>query len=744
MLETPPPPATVRRADVSATWLTGDKRSATGVAAALEGMRRAPAIIEAMRGRASLVAATEEAVRQGNRQPAMLELLEEAIADELDTVTALAAVHALARLPGPSTDERLGDLVLAAEPAFSEHAAAAARWREGSPRLADSMARAIVRGGRIGMHAQESLLRWASRDPELAMASLLPLIDEPGPESSRRHLVETIGSIPGPTARMALQRVAGHADEAESVRATAIAAFAGRSSERLPRSIGSLSTQDALLGYAVRTVRAQRQLTRRGPRRAPDRSGGLRVAQIHLGAVIDESMSHAGRGDTGGVATLLSHLGTALAAQPRVAEVVTVGRGRPGQTRSAERHRGGHRFEQVDFYDDEGASFSSPWPSLLSAQRGIRAALLASGVPDVVHLRMADPGSVAGSRVAGELGIPTVFTLAPDPHVLIDDAERSRNLDRASFARADARAALWFRVDVVMQLAAHAREVVVFPRPAMRQRLRELVGVDIAAGPPRYTVVAEGVDTRRTDTASGKVMSSTAATVLSDIDGAISALPPLRHGLPMLVSVGRMHEVKGMARVVEAFVSDRRLMEMANLVLVGGDLADPNHSEVEELGRIRAILARDPAVAARIILLGHRSNDDVALVLAAARHGWSGRIGPGGAYVCGSRKEEFGLAIVEAMAAGLPVVVPREGGPASYVEPGVTGVIVDTVRSKELAVGMRSALQLSSDPQTARRARQDVERRFTLERMAQALTAVYRVASGPTSLSQAVASEVAA
>ena len=43
-------------------------------------------------------------------------------------------------------------------------------------------------------------------------------------------------------------------------------------------------------------------------------------------------------------------------------------------------------------------------------------------------------------------------------------------------------------------------------------------------------------------------------------------------------------------------------------------------------------------------------------------------IGPSGAYVCGSLKEEFGLAILEAMAAGLPVVAPAGGGPATYVE----------------------------------------------------------------------------
>ena len=41
-------------------------------------------------------------------------------------------------------------------------------------------------------------------------------------------------------------------------------------------------------------------------------------------------------------------------------------------------------------------------------------------------------------------------------------------------------------------------------------------------------------------------------------------------------------------------------------------------------------------------------------------------------------KEEFGLAIVEALGAGLTVVAPDVGGPATYVADGDTGVLADT------------------------------------------------------------------
>ena len=122
-------------------------------------------------------------------------------------------------------------------------------------------------------------------------------------------------------------------------------------------------------------------------------------------------------------------------------------------------------------------------------------------------------------------------------------------------------------------------------------------------------------------------------------------------------------------------------------------------------------------------------------MLAVARAGWGTDIAPGGAYVCGSLKEEFGLAIVEAMAAGLPVVAPRTGGPATYVEDGLSGVLVDTTDPSAIASGMRVCLRLAARPETALRTRQIVESRFTLARMAQALAAVYRIAVGANALS---------
>jgi len=217
--------------------------------------------------------------------------------------------------------------------------------------------------------------------------------------------------------------------------------------------------------------------------------------------------------------------------------------------------------------------------------------------------------------------------------------------------------------------------------------------------------------------------------VVADLRDAVEALGADRRGLPLVVSVGRLADVKGMARLVEAFAAEPRLRRRANLVIVGGDLANPTPEERAEIDRIEAVLAPHPEMAEALVMLGHRPHDDVLRVLAAAEAGLGSTIGPGGAYACASRKEEFGLALVEALAAGLPVVAPRAGGPPSYVEEGVTGRLVDTLDPRALAAAIHDALDLAGRPGRAEHARDLVEERFTIRSMAETLVPAYAAAS---------------
>ena len=60
-------------------------------------------------------------------------------------------------------------------------------------------------------------------------------------------------------------------------------------------------------------------------------------------------------------------------------------------------------------------------------------------------------------------------------------------------------------------------------------------------------------------------------------------------------------------------------------------------------------------------------------------------------FVLPSLAEAFGIATVEAMGCGLPVVVSDAGGTADIVDPGVNGYITKRGDGRELGVGARDA-----------------------------------------------------
>ncbi len=81
--------------------------------------------------------------------------------------------------------------------------------------------------------------------------------------------------------------------------------------------------------------------------------------------------------------------------------------------------------------------------------------------------------------------------------------------------------------------------------------------------------------------------------------------------------------------------------------------------------------------------------------------------------------EPFGLAMIEAMANGTPVIAFRRGSIPEVVDHGTTGFVVDTVEEAAAAVSLAGKLDRTA-------VRQRFERRFSVERMAHDYVALYR------------------
>lgn len=167
--------------------------------------------------------------------------------------------------------------------------------------------------------------------------------------------------------------------------------------------------------------------------------------------------------------------------------------------------------------------------------------------------------------------------------------------------------------------------------------------------------------------------------------------------------VGRIEPWKGQDLAVRMLAELLTRQLDVNLVLLG----QRRSSTWPEFGEQVATLTRQLSVADRVTFTGPVR--DLPAVL------------PGlDVLVCASREEGFGLAAVEAMAAGVPVVSTRCGGPEDVLEHSVTGLLVPIEDALRLADAVERLLtDHSFAAALADRAQQAWRTRFTARRSAE-------------------------
>jgi len=235
-------------------------------------------------------------------------------------------------------------------------------------------------------------------------------------------------------------------------------------------------------------------------------------------------------------------------------------------------------------------------------------------------------------------------------------------------------------------VASHAADVVV----ANCEAVRDLVVHVERVSPEKVIVIRNGLDLQRFD--------------------ALRAAPlqaplPDAGGAPLAVVVANMrHEVKRQEDFLAAFAQVRRGVPEAQALLVG------EGQRRDELVRI----AREHGLGGSVHFLGSRQ--DVPAILARATFG-----------VLCSSKEGLSNAVMEGMAAGLPMVVTDAGGNAELVKDGARGFVIPPERPEALAQAM---LRILADPGRARRmgqaARRFVEEELGLDRMIAEHDRLYR------------------
>jgi glycosyltransferase involved in cell wall biosynthesis len=189
---------------------------------------------------------------------------------------------------------------------------------------------------------------------------------------------------------------------------------------------------------------------------------------------------------------------------------------------------------------------------------------------------------------------------------------------------------------------------------------------------------------------------------------------PLLRGLglakPPILYVGRLNAGRGIQEVLEVMVQSPLPDELA-LLVIGGNPGDVVQGQPvdPELAR----LARQ--LGSHVRFLGPTPHHAIAMYMGSAAVAIAPNQGP-----------TLGMAVIEALASGCPVVGTDVPGVEDWIETGVNGLLVGRQHIDQLWV---QALELWNKPKQARQmgvnGQEMIQRHYTMNHMAQPLHTVY-------------------
>ncbi|MFE1345679.1 glycosyltransferase family 4 protein [Streptomyces sp. NPDC058757] len=527
---------------------------------------------------------------------------------------------------------------------------------------------------------------------------------DPGTTAVLLHLAAAAGLRPVPGDGV-LRLAAGGSRKVRHAAWRLLARYGGPGENRL-RTAEPADAYERLLLEALR----------HGPRpwlRCSPPSSGLFVAQSMLMGRFDRP----GEGLSGGLSVLLESVGEALASTDGIAGVLTVVTAcRPDLEDDPvllRRRSPGHWILRLPVDADRPVG-----PQDIGAHREALAwwaARLMSGLGrplDVLHVRYADDGSLALAEAARRVGAGLVFTATPDPHrqmtELLDRPDADPDRVRLDLHRVFLADRLVDRADRVVGIAG---------RGGTAELLHHFPQLARGHGARRLSAPPEGVAPYAPPPGAAKRCGS----LVDRIRAKAGSLGGPRR--TVLLSVGRLHPVKQQDVLVRAWI-ESGCHRASVLVLVGGSTRAPDRQESLMRDRIRAATLGEPEAREHLLLLPALSNADVRSLertLTDPAHRLRAR------YVCASAKEEFGLAVLEAMEAGMVVAGPERGGVPHYLDDGVNGLLLDTSTPRALGRGLRRLLELDDGAAEAmaRRAQHLVRTEYSAAAMARALADHY-------------------
>lgn len=192
----------------------------------------------------------------------------------------------------------------------------------------------------------------------------------------------------------------------------------------------------------------------------------------------------------------------------------------------------------------------------------------------------------------------------------------------------------------------------------------------------------------------------------------------------LILNVGRLSPIKQQDLPVEAWLNSG-LCKSVDLILIGGSPVNPTPTEEKILRSINSLLEKYPHARSNFFLLPALPNHQIRALETHLADDYPLKQPP--LFVCSSFKEEFGIAILEAMSAGWLAVGPQSGGLSSYIRDGENGFLMDTSESASIEQKLMEILAVEEEKlkTIAARGQQTIRQNYDIRTIARLLADLY-------------------
>lgn len=429
-----------------------------------------------------------------------------------------------------------------------------------------------------------------------------------------------------------------------------------------------------------------------------------------------------GKGNNGGLAVLLKSLGEEVSKDDQIAHVFTITITQASTKPFISFHGDKHVFIRLPIYLDQSRSDKFIKRELFIKRQIAHFLKQANIEPDVFHIRFLDNASKAVAHLAKELDSKLVFTLTPDPHRnMFDGAGDIKALEFNDLIEKLNKIKIGDELihtsdgivgigngDVQTELAVYFPQ---FQDEAVNSKIK---------------MIGEGIHTAQAMDAEDIANSPNPLAEWSETNKAFFEKP-------IILNVGRLAVLKGQMELLKAWANSK-LSDTHNLLIIGGDLENPSPEEKMVMEFFEDFVQKHPEFKGRFIHKGAMSNGDIRLL---ERTIIKKDFDYPHIYLCSSVKEEFGIAILEAMSMGFLTLGPIKGGVKSYMKNDENGFLIDTSNWETIAKETESHLYDSSiDPAAIQKiqaaGQRTVDDHFSIQNISKEFVSFYLSLEGET------------